>query len=131
MKTQPLVMHTIQYPISAIGCHIPIMGDPLFIAQCNWTRHFQQVTPEKFYGLLSGSVDETDKLSYTDNMGIIDTITQTVLLRYDMASTTPAEQNHFETLVASLITQRLIDMKVLRLPPKRQQEDQDGEDHAF
>lgn len=121
MKTKTPVMHTTQYPISALGCNIPVMGNPMFLAQCNWTRHFHEVKPELFYNLLAGQGSEEEKVSYTENMGIIDTITQSVMLRYDLNGTTQEEQMNFDALVAALITERLIQMGILPKNPPVQE----------
>lgn len=131
MNTKTPVLHTTQYPISALGCNIPIMGNPMFLLQCNWTKHFHEVKPELFYALLSGHAKEEDKVSYTDNMGIIDTITQSVMLRYDLAGTTQQEQLNFDTVVAALITERLIQMGILPKNPKQGNPMQDEQDNPF
>jgi hypothetical protein len=113
VKTKTPAFHTTQYLIAATGCTVPLLGKPIFIAQCNWTRHFHEVDAKLFYDLLSNRVTEEQKVSYTENIGIIDTITQTVIFRCDLNDITGEDQRNFDTSVAALITERLISMKIL------------------
>ncbi len=122
MKTKTPAFHTTQYPIAATGCTVPIMGKPMFLVQCNWTRHFHEIDAKLFTDLLNGSATEEQKISYTDNLGIIDTITQTVILRCDLNDLIGDDQRKFDTTVAALITERLIAMNIL---PKKKFNDEE------
>jgi hypothetical protein len=122
------MMHTIYYPISQIGIHIPIIGKPIFMGQCNWTGNYHEITVDQFYKTLVGSGDEVHKLSFTDNIGMIDPITQTVTIRYDLMNTPPSDQAMMDACIANLLIKRLTEMKVLPAA-ESQGEQHDGDDN--
>jgi hypothetical protein len=109
------MMHTIYYPIAQIGIHIPIIGKPIFVGQCNWTRNYHEISVDQFYKTLVGSGDELHKLSFTDNIGLM--------------NTPPSDQAMMDACIANLLIKRLTEMKVLPTAESQgEQHDGDGND---
>lgn len=122
-KQKP-IFHTMHYPISMIGIHIPIIGKPIFFGQCNWTGNYHEITADQFYGIATGTANEVDRLSFGENMGFIDPMTQSIAIRYDLMNTPASDQIRIDECIANLLVQRLTEMKVL---PSRKAEHNDGD----
>jgi hypothetical protein len=73
----------------------------VYMAQDAFTRQYHTVTPEVFINLASGTwlKDPVMSISYTGNIGVIDTPVQTVIHIHDTGSTTPDEYASFDSLV--------------------------------
>ena len=73
----------------------------VYMAQDAFTRQYHTVTPEVFIKLASGAwlKDPVMSISYTGNIGVIDTPVQTVIHIHDRSKTAPEEYASFDSLV--------------------------------
>jgi hypothetical protein len=76
-------------------------GDPIYLAQDEFTRNYHRVDAHTFIRLCDDSwrKDEVMSISYSGNIGLIDLPTQTIAHIYDTENTTQSELENFEALV--------------------------------
>ena len=87
-----------------------VIGNPIYIAQDEYTRQYHKVNPKQFIELTSGAWRKIEVLSmsYTGAVALIDPPSQTVCHIYDSDLTTPDEVGTLDILVTEEIL-RLID----------------------
>ena len=73
----------------------------VYMAQDAFTRQYHTVTPKNFVKLASNEwlQDPVMSISYTGNIGVIDTLVWTVIHIHDRSKTTPEEYASFDSLV--------------------------------
>lgn len=83
-----------------------IVGNPIYIAQDEFTRQYHTVDAKTFMALCDGSweKDEVMRMSYSGNLALIDPATQVICHIYDNAKTPSDELHVFDQLIADEIT---------------------------
>ena len=78
-----------------------IVGNPIFVAQDEFTRNYHVVSADDFLRLCDDSwkKDSILSVSYTGNIALIDPPTQTVAHIYDSNKTSEQELRNFDALL--------------------------------
>lgn len=78
-----------------------IVGNPIFMAQDEYTRNYHVVDADTFLSLCNESwlKDPIMSMSYTGNIALIDPPTQTVAHIYDSHKTSEQELRNFDALL--------------------------------
>ena len=82
-----------------------ILGNPIYIAQDEYTRQYHTVDAKTFMALCDGSweKDAVMSMSYSGNLALIDPATQVVCHIYDSGKTPSDELHVFDRLIADEI----------------------------
>jgi hypothetical protein len=86
-----------------------IVGNPIFVAQDEFTRNYHVVSADDFLRLCDDSwkKDPILSVSYTGNIALIDPPTQTVAHIYDPDKTSASELRNFDALLGHEILQMM------------------------
>lgn len=98
-----MATRTTYHSLAELGIpHGTVHGDPIFLAQDEYTRQYHAVDANTFIALCNDSwkKDEVMKYAYSGNIALIDPPTQTVAHIYDCDMTTESELRNFDACMA-------------------------------
>lgn len=89
--------------------HGELKGNPILMAQDEFTREYHTVDSKVFHLLCTGEWEKDAVMSnsYSGNIALVDPATQIVAHIYNDETTTPAELESFERLVAQEIIRQI------------------------